>query len=605
MAPQARIFDESDLRWSSTLRGWYKALHDILPNLDALSSHLLPSFRKTELSGIVLPFSEALNWFSDNMLPQTSKQTSLLLALASFGSAATLPRDATSFSVKVPEVSAIDASPKVDPSFCGLAFEQSSFVRYAQNDDGKVNSFSKNLIDAITSRTGGAPIIRLGGTSPDYGKYLPGQEEPALPVAEQDNYQDVGHTTIGPSYWDLPKNFPGAKYMVEVPLATTNVSEAVAWAQAAMKGIGIDNIHSIQPGNEADLYSDTFTGEGGIKLNPPEYQGTLSNESYVGNWTKYADAILKAVDLPKGRFFTAFDVSTHFGDDVQAEKYIFDLEKCFGLGIDKKNIIKEVSHHYYQRQAGTAADLATGLMDTSVTHGHLDQYKVRIAWLKKIKPNIPFILNEVGNSLFRTNSYEFQARLGSALWQVDFYLYSLAIGVARINYQQIMHAGYDLWLPVASAGLEAQVFANYYSQPFVADFIGSSGKTRVAQLSVSGGDAPANLAVYAAYEDATAKRIAITNLNYWNKTSSEGDRLSVTLDLSVPTGVKSVKVYHLSSPEGAGAGADSITYGGSQWTYKSLGKEVKNVREDTEQITVKNGVAQIKVLSSEALLVWL
>ncbi|KAI2630180.1 glycoside hydrolase family 79 protein [Hypomontagnella submonticulosa] len=539
------------------------------------------------------------------MWPQSSRQTSLLLALMGLGSAALLPRDSSSFSVKVPAVTAVDASSQIDRSFCGLAFEQSSFVRYAQDDAGKPNAFSANLIKAITSRTGGAPIIRLGGTSPDYGKYLPGQKEPALPVAEQDNYQNIGFTTIGPSYWDLTHNFPEAKYMVQVPLATTNVSETVAWAQSAVKGIGLGSIHSIQPGNEANLYADDFRGEGGVELNPPEYQGHLSNETYVGNWTKYADAILDAVKLPKGRFFTAFDVATHFGQDVQAEAYVFDVEKCFGLGIDRKNIIKEVSHHYYQRNAGTAGDLAAGLMDMSVTHNHLDQFKRRISWLKQNQPNIPFILNEVGNSLFRTNSYEFQARLGSALWQVDFYLYSMAIGVARINYQQIMHAGYDLWLPVASAGHEAQVFSNFYSQPFVADFIGASGKTRVAQLQVSGDNVPANLAVYGAYEGDVAKRIAITNLNYWNKTSSEGDRPSVTLDLSVPKGVKSVKVYHLNSPLGAGAGADTITYGGSQWTYKSLGKEVKNVRKDTETITVKDGVAKVTVQSSEAALVWL
>lgn len=48
------------------------------------------------------------------------------------------------------------------------------------------------------------------------------------------------------------------------------------------------------------------------------------------------------------------------------------------------------------------------------------------------------VLSEVGNSLQPTNTYEYQARLGSALWQVDFYLYCMAIGVERINYQQIM-----------------------------------------------------------------------------------------------------------------------------------------------------------------------
>ncbi|KAI1413132.1 hypothetical protein F5Y13DRAFT_161643 [Hypoxylon sp. FL1857] len=393
--------------------------------------------------------------------------------------------------------------------------------------------------------------------------------------------------------------------MVQVPLATTNVSETIAWAQSAVKGIGLENIHSIQPGNEPDLYSDDYRGEGGIELHPPQYQGHLSNESYVGNWTKYADAILDAVKLPQGRFFTAFDVATKFGNAVQEEAYIFDVQTCFKLGIDKKNIIKEVSHHYYQRNAGTASDLAAGLMDTSVTHNHLDQFKRHISYLKENHPEIPFILNEVGNSLFKTNSYEFQARLGSALWQVDFYLYSMAIGIARINYQQIMHAGYDLWLPVASAGHEAQVFSNFYSQPFVSDFIGSSGKTKVTKLDISDENPPANLHVYGAYEGDVAKRIAIANLDYWNKTSSGVDRPSVTLDLPVPKGVTSVKVYHLNSPLGAGAAADSITYGGSQWTYKSLGKEVKNVREDTETVTVKNGAASVKVQSSEAVLVWL
>lgn len=539
------------------------------------------------------------------MLPRTLRQSPLLLALAGFGSAVYVPRDSSSLSVKVPAASAVAESAQIDPSFCGFAFEEASFVRYAQDDNGKANAFSANLINAVTSRTGGNPIIRLGGTSPDYGKYLPGQKEPALPVAEQNNYQDVGHTTIGPSYWDLTHNFPGAKYMVQVPLATTNISETIAWAQSAVKGIGLENIHSIQPGNEADLYADDYRGEGVIPLHPPQYQGRLSNETYVGNWTKYADAILGAVKLPQGRFFTAFDVATKFGNAVQEEAYIFDVETCFKLGIDKKNIIKEVSHHYYQRNAGTAEDLAAGLMDTSVTHNHLDQFKRHISWLKKNHPNIPFILNEVGNSLFKTNSYEFQARLGSALWQVDFYLYSMAIGIARINYQQIMHAGYDLWLPVASAGHEAQVFSNFYSQPFVADFIGSSGKTKVAKLDISGKNAPANLHAYAAYEGDVAKRIAIANLDYWNKTSSGVDRPSVTLDLPVPKGVESVKVYHLSSPLGAGAAADTITYGGSQWTYKSLGKEVKNVRKDTETIAVKNGAASVKVQSSEAVLVWL
>lgn len=393
--------------------------------------------------------------------------------------------------------------------------------------------------------------------------------------------------------------------MVQVPMATTNISETIAWTRAAVDGIGLDRIHSIQPGNEADLYHDEYTGEGGVFLGPPDYQGTLSNITYVGNYTRYVNQILDNVkDLPQEKFFTAFDVASHSGD-AQKSSWTFDLETTFGLGIDGRGAIKEVSHHYYQNQAGDAEDLEAGLMTLSLTHGNLDLHSRRINWLKENRPDLPFIFNEVGNSLFVTNSYEYQNRLGSALWQVDFYLYSMHLGVARINYQQIMHSGFDLWLPVASAGLPAQVFANYYSQPFVADFIGTSGDTTVTKLDVGGGDAAPNLAAYAAYEAGAPKRLAIANLDYWNRTSSDFDRPVASIAIQVPDAVDEVTVHRLSSPDGAGADASSITYGGSQWTYESLGKEVTGVRDDSEEVAVKDGVATITVPASEAVLVYL
>ncbi|KAI8629631.1 glycoside hydrolase family 79 protein [Xylariaceae sp. FL1651] len=547
------------------------------------------------------------------MFPKTLTLAGLLLSLGKPRLAVFLPR--ASISVQVPATVPADASPEIDPDFPALAFEQASFVRYAQDDGGNINAFSTNLMDAIYSRTGGKPNIRLGGTSSDYGKYLPGQTEPALPVAEQNNYQNIGHTTIGPSYWQLTKNFPSAVYMIQVPLATTNISEPIAWVQSAVAVMGIDKIFSIQPGNEADLYTNTFTGADGIALHPPQYQGKLSNASYVGNWTKYVAAIKEAVpSLPSGRFFTAFDTSTHFGANVMAEQYVFAVDTCFDLGIDAGGVVKEVSHHYYQGQAGTAATLGSTLMNLTTTHTHLDQYKVRIDWLRANKPDVPFVLSEVGNSLQPTNTYAYQARLGSALWQVDFYLYSMAIGVRRINYQQIMHSGFDMWLPVASAGLPAQVFANFYSQPFVADFMGgpssssgsSSSRTCVSRLSLDDDvAADGNVAAYVAYDDGAPRRIAVVNMNYWNQTSSAGARGSVVLDFEVPADVTQVTVYHLNSPMGAGATADTITYGGSQWTYASLGKEVKNVRRDTETVAVVDGVASVTVASSEAVLVWL
>lgn len=66
--------------------------------------------------------------------------------------------------VSVPPEVPADASNTVDPDFAGFAFEQASLWNYALDLDGNPNVFSQNLIAEITKRTGGKPLIRLGGT---------------------------------------------------------------------------------------------------------------------------------------------------------------------------------------------------------------------------------------------------------------------------------------------------------------------------------------------------------------------------------------------------------------------------------------------------------
>lgn len=495
--------------------------------------------------------------------------------------------------IEVPASTPPEACPPVDPDFIGFAFEQASFVPYVQNRDGSVNQYSLNLIDAIMSRTGGKPIIRLGGTSADYAKYLPGQEEPALPVAEVDNYQQFPGTTIGPKYWELTANVPNAVYVVQLPLAQTNVSETVAWAQSSAELIGIDRIQAFEPGNEPDLYPIA-------ELVPPEYQGELTNETYTGNFTKYVDAIKEAVDIPESPFFQAFDTAAHLGDDVLATGYILDVETNFDLGINDGGDVKTVASHYYQTDGGEYEDLGPGLMNHSAIAMRLDLLRKFITYLAGNHPEIPYIISEVGNSLNPTYSYDYQAVLGSALWQVDFQLYCMSIGIARINWQQIMHSGYDMWLPIDSANQTRKTYSNFYAMPFVGDFIGVGGGSQAVQLDTG----VENVVAYASYADGTPARIAIVNLNIWD----EGDtteRPSETLTFALPDGVSEINVDVLNSPQGAHARGDSITYAGSQWTSESNGEEVKGVREDSYTIQVENGKAELSVEKSTAVLLHL
>ncbi|TPX17050.1 uncharacterized protein E0L32_012307 [Thyridium curvatum] len=512
----------------------------------------------------------------------------LLLALAT---------SANGLSLTIPSTVPKDASKPVDPDFAGFAFEEASLNEYALDESGKPNQFSQDLIHEITKRTGGKALIRLGGTSADYAHYIPTQKTPVLPKAEVYNYQDVGNTTIGSSYWKLTESFPEAKWIIQLPLANPNLTESIEWARTAINTIGEDKIYAIEPGNEPDLYGRVSKPE----LKPPHFLGILDNETYVGNFTRNANAVAEAADLPPGRILQAFDTSVHLGRDVGAEAWVLDVEKCFGLGIDAANNIQSVAHHYYQTNGGSATTLEEGLMDHAKIASHLDLFRPAINWLAENKPQIAYIMSEIGNSLNRKHDYDYQASLGSALWQVDFQLYSLSIGVARFNFQQIMHSGFDLWLPVASGGMPPQVFSNFYAQPLVTDFVGTGGKTRVAKLA----DLAPNVIAYGAFVGDRAERVTIVNMNYWNRTSSGRERGGRDIDLQVPSDVKSVTLTRLTSPEGAGGKADSMTYAGSQWTFESLGKEVKGVRNDTKQLAPKDNKVTFKAMQSEVVLLHL
>lgn len=179
--------------------------------------------------------------------------------------------------------------------------------------------------------------------------------------------------------------------------------------------------------------------------------------------------------------------------------------------------------------------------------------------------------------------------------------------MSRLNYQQMFANTYQpiMWLPVEYLGVAPHVTPNFYSQPLIADFIGDSGTTTMTQLNITSAGEVANVSAYAAFEDGSPKRVALVNLNYWNQSSSGTDRPSVSIELSIPSelGVTTVTVEYLSSPLGAGADADTVTYAGSQWTYESIGVEVTGVRNDTETVSVVGNIATFTLNSSSAALV--
>ena len=337
-----------------------------------------------------------------------------------------------------------------------------------------------------------------------------------------------------------------------------------------------------------------------------------AGERLISNAFRYVDianahfsAISSALNMTNGtRFYQAFDTAMHFPESENA--WYLPVPKVWGLGIDDYQQTKYVAHHWYQTQNGTPATIAADFMNHSSISSGLEVFRPWIKFLDNVTDvKIPFILSEAANSL--NGGVGYQDVFATTLWQVDWELYSMVVGVYRVNLQTMYAANYYMFNPVLSDNTPPQAYAPWYAQPFVADFIGKSGgTTKMTILDAAKGTEQPNVVGYAAYEGEDIKRVALINFNYWDgRNVSASTRLNEPVTLSdLPSGTTSVMVKKLTSPLGAHAQAPNITYGGSQWLESSNGKEF-SVLKDTETLSVSGGTVVVDVPASSAVLVWI
>ncbi|CAK4035028.1 Hypothetical predicted protein [Lecanosticta acicola] len=470
-----------------------------------------------------------------------------------------------------------DARGPIDSSFPGFAFEQASFYDYAF-ERGKPNTFSQNLIKSVLHRTGGTPLLRVGGTSGDHAIYNKDQEDAVScsstvcgPMMSQDQ-----QLSVGPSYFDAFKNFPGAKFEFMVPFERQNLANTLEWTAAGLKAIGKKALYALEIGNEPDFYNPFVL------------------KDYLANWQKFLDAMLKQhPNLHKKRIFQALDIASR--EKPLATEDAFDQ----GLQQDEKHI-KQVAYHYYQGMAPESYDeLKQWILHTNTTE-RLSVHEDNIKYLKANQKHIGYVLSEVADNLGGGNGVlAYRNSLATAIWAIDFQLHAMTIGVDRVNFQQIYKPGFCMWEPTASEhwGVpKPMVRPNYYAQPFVADFIGKGGKTTVVSILQ---DCP-HLAAYAAYTKGKLARIALINVNLWKE--GDGERGQADFDLQdLPIKRGKATLSHLNSPHGALAETD-LTWKGLEWTFDSGGKE-KKVKDDSEKLDFEDCRLSVSVDDASAVMI--
>ncbi|KAI1124063.1 hypothetical protein F5Y10DRAFT_269464 [Nemania abortiva] len=503
----------------------------------------------------------------------------LLLATSPFSS------EALTHAVAVRATVPSEASKAVDRSFTGFAFEQSSFYNYSFDAQGKPNAFSQNLVDAVLSRTGGTPLLRVGGTSGDHGRYDASQKNATnYPATEYGPQTKISgnRLAIGPPFFQAFKSWPGAKFELMVPFYNTTFSRSVEWARAGVGQIGIDNLYALELGNE------------------PTFYPWFSIKEYVRRYQSLQARLIAAIpSLADRRIFQAFDTASYSAGDLATKP-------AFQDGLDANaSSIRQVAYHYYQNQHGVAdfAALQDYIRHTA-TKSNITNFLADIRYLNGSHPAIGFAFTETGYSVggsggndhIRTNNF------ASALWSLDFQLCALSMGVSRVNWQQILRSDLQMWRPVATSLGEPRVTAHFYSQPFVADFIGRSGKTRVVELDV-GTPQSGLYAAYAAYDDGKLARVALLNLELWDsqRNSSSGGRPEARFSLTGLLGTGSnLTVHHLTADKGALA-HENVTYSGLEWSWASQGKQ-KKVKNDSKMLEINSTEVDIMVKATQAVL---
>ena len=193
------------------------------------------------------------------------------------------------------------------------------------------------------------------------------------------------------------------------------------FAEDAYRIVGPSNIFALEIGNEPNTYAGN------------DRPGNYTIADYVKQWTNWSSAVSTALGLSSNdKIYQAVTLAsetsaTHFPGGTPGDPW--KVPNVFRQGLDKDEArIKSVSMHYYQTKAYPKSDLQHDLMNHSAVTRGSDFVKTAVQCLNKQHPPIPLVLGEVGNVLGNgSDNAPLEAVLGSALWQVDFFLYSMSI----------------------------------------------------------------------------------------------------------------------------------------------------------------------------------
>ncbi|RVD87379.1 uncharacterized protein DFL_001615 [Arthrobotrys flagrans] len=368
------------------------------------------------------------------------------------------------------------AAPTVDRSFIGYSLEHNAMPSFLNSQ------ILNNLMNLWTSKTGGRPGIRIGGSGMDKTTYVPDFDEPVIWTTNPSSMY-----LVGPSYFTLIKDYFPSDTQITFGLnlvnSTGNWSNTVDFAVAADMNLPQADLFEI--GNEPDLYVQG-------KQRPSGWVG----KDYAAEWITVANKVKEA--LPSARFQPAvFAGSLEDG---------FDLSSLVKAGINTGSFnIPTYSIHFYPQSACSGNQNLNNLIDHNTLGGQLQKFNPEIAAAEA--GGARFTLAE-SNTVSCSGFVDVSDTYASALWLVDYTLAAATRNIDRIYFHNGPTTPYTLFIPKGASGLTAGIRPMSFGVYFLAEALalpaqGSTTKFLVTPVSLP--DSPPDIAVYGLYSNKVQK----------------------------------------------------------------------------------------------------
>ena len=250
--------------------------------------------------------------------------------------------------------------------------------------------------------------------------------------------------------------------------------------------------------------------------------------------------------------------------------------------------------------------LQSTLLNHTFTVARISRFKPAIDFLSAQKPApLPFYLAEIGSGLggknnTATETVQILNSLGTAVWLLDFHLYSMSIGIAAVSNQ--FGETYWAFAPILSSPTNdtpSAVHATWYGILAAADFLGNqtTKDVRVVEIPIQQ-QGNANVVAYASFQDEDLASVAILNLDFWAPAVDAGPRPQTTFTLKgIPQTADTVQVRRLTGP--GGLDLEGVTWGGEGWSWQNNGMPVQT-GNGTEILQVQGGSVDVTVAATEA-----